>query len=105
MGNKSAKIRIAAFVFLLYFFVVSGFSNIFISTHKNHKHDFGGIGGSCTVCAQIKSAENILKQFNTALICASIAVISLCTSIGAVKAVFISSFPNTPVKLKIRMNN
>ena len=67
MNKTSTKTRIIALAFLVCFLIVSVLSSAFIFTHAEHAHDHNGVDGSCATCAQLQSAENILKQLCTAL--------------------------------------
>jgi len=80
-------------------------SEAFVLLHSDHNHDHDGIGGSCAVCVQISSLENLLKQLSLsvdgvvfALINLFVALIILFCAASLIKS-------QTPVKLKIQMNN
>jgi len=105
MNNKQAKRRIAALAFLLCFLFVSVFSKVFIFAHADHKHDHSGIGGACVTCVRIQRAENVLKLLGVGLAVALFSVVVIYFTVGILTAIFVPSFPPTPVKLKIRMNN
>jgi len=105
MKNNSAKISVIALAFLTCFLVVSILSGAFILAHANHEHDHNGANGSCAACAQLQNAENILKQFSTALAGALFIISGLYAAIGACKAIPVYVFLPTPVTQKIRINN
>ena len=105
MSNAKSKTRIIAFAFLACFLVIFILSSAFILTHVDHEHDHNGVNGSCATCAQILSAENILKQFSTALLGVLFAIAELYAAIGILKAIAVYASLSTPITLKIKMNN
>lgn len=105
LNNKQSKKRLVVLAFLLCFIVVSMLSQAFILTHADHAHDNNGVGGGCATCAQIQSAENLLKQLGTAVINAAAAFTGLFTVIAIIQSAFSDITLLTPVTLKIRMNN
>ena len=105
MNDKQSKVRIIALAFLVCFLVVSVLSSAFILTHTDHQHDHNGTNGSCATCAQLQSAENVLKQFSTALIGAWFALAGLFVTIKTFQAIAGYVYFSTPVTQKIKMNN
>jgi len=97
--------RLAVFVFLLCFIMVSIFSQTFIMAHADHKHDQNGAHGSCAACAEMQNTENMLKQLGVI----TGGALSVFAAIFAVAIIFKSA--HTPIgfqtlaNLKIRMNN
>ena len=105
MQNHQTKTKIAALAFLTCFLVVSIISGAFILSHADHNHDQNGVGGGCETCAQIQSAETILKQFGIVLCGALFAIAGLYAAVRAFKAISVNIPLCTPVTLKIRLNN
>jgi len=105
LSNVKSKTRIIALIFLVCFLVVSILSSAFILTHADHEHDHNGVSGSCATCAQLQSAENILKQFSTALLGVLFSIAGLYAAIVILKAIAVHVSLSTPVALKIKMNN
>ena len=105
MNNTSTKKRIIALVFLVCFLFVSILSSAFIFTHAEHEHDHNGFDGSCTTCTQLQNAENVLKQFSTALAGVLFSIAGLFAAIATLKAIAVYVSLSTPITLKIRMNN
>ena len=70
--RKQTAKRTIALAFLICFILVSLLSEAFIITHANHEHDHDGAGGTCSTCAHIQSAENLLKQLGTASLIAAL---------------------------------
>lgn len=99
-----AKQRVAAIAFLACFLIVTVLAGAFVVTHADHEHDHSGVDGSCATCVQLQSAENILKQFSTALVGALFAIAGLFAVVATLKAVAFCVTLSTPITLKIRMN-
>lgn len=103
--NKQTIVKFVALTVLICFIVVSLLSGAFILTHADHEHDHNGVSGTCATCAQIQSAENLLKQLGTAVINAASVLAGLFASIAIIRSAFSNATLLTPVTLKIRMNN
>ena len=105
LNSKQSKKTLIVLALLLCFIVVSMLSEVFILTHADHAHDNIGVDAGCSTCAQIQSAENLLKQLGTAIVSA----VSMFAGLFAVIAIMGSVSSDitllTPVTLKIRMNN
>lgn len=105
INNRQMAKRLAVFVFLLCFIMVSIFSQTFIMAHADHKHDQNGAHGSCAACAEMQNTENMLKQLGVI----TGGALSVFAAIFAVAIIFKSA--HTPIgfqtlaNLKIRMNN
>lgn len=102
---KQTKKRTLTLAILICFIIVSLLSGTFILTHTNHTHDHNGTGGACSTCAQIQSAENLLKQLGTASLVAASVFASLFSAAAFTQALSPITAMLTPVMLKIRMNN
>lgn len=105
LDNKQFNKRLIALAFLLCFIVVSIFSEAFIRTHADHAHENNGVGGGCATCAQIQSAENLLKQLATAVVSTASALVGMFAVIAIIQFDSSNITLLTPVTLKIRMNN
>ena len=105
LNNKQPKKRLIVLVVLLCFIVVSILSEVFILTHADHEHDHDGAHGSCAVCAQIQSAESLLKRLGTFAISAVFLFGGLLAAIAVMRSAFCAIILLSPVALKIRMNN
>ena len=103
-NNQTTK-KLVTLAFLICFIIVSLLTEAFILTHADHEHDHDGANGSCTTCVLILNAENLLKQFSTAVSGASYALINLFAAIAMLFSVLYLIEIKTPVKLKTRMNN
>ena len=103
--HRQPSKRIIAIAFLLCFVVGFFLSGIFFLTHVNHEHDHNGVDGSCDTCAQIQASENLIKQFGIFAVSLAFAVIILSAAIAVLFAISFLFGVQSPVKLKIRMNN
>ena len=93
---------IALFTCFIVTFIIS---DIYILAHANHDHNHDGIGGSCTVCAHIQSAENLLKQLAMASKSMSFIIVGLFFMATFLYVVSSLEIYSTLVNLKIRMND
>ena len=105
MNNKSTKKRIIALAFLVCFLAAVILSTAFILTHADHEHDHNGAKGSCTICAQIQSAENLIKQFSTAFLGVLFAIAGLYTFVRTLKVISVYVSLSNPITQKIRINS
>jgi hypothetical protein len=106
MKSKQTKRRVIALVFVLCFIVLSLLSEAYILTHADagHQHDHNGAGGACTVCVTIHNAENLLK-LTAAVLCAAFLLVNLTVATSVLCTAFTRFGLQSPVKMKIRMNN
>jgi hypothetical protein len=105
MKNKLVEKRVIALVFLVLFLSVSILLSIFILTHADHEHSNNGVSGNCVICIQLRNSENILRQFSEAfinilLVVYGVIVLAILRKLIAFYVTF-----DTPVSMKIRMNN
>ena len=105
MNRKATKKRFLALTFIVCFLIVSIVTNAFTITHADHEHDRNGIEGSCATCAQLFSADNILKQFSVAVVGTFFAMAGIFVAIAAVKAIASQISLSTLILLKTRLNN
>lgn len=105
LNSKRNNKRLIALAFLICLIVVFMLSKIFILTHADNKHDHNGIIGSCGDCAQIRSAKNMLKLLDTAIVSMASVLVSLFAAIAVIRSAASDAEPLTPVTLKIRLNN
>jgi hypothetical protein len=99
--NRRTKKQIFAFAVLTVFIMVSVLSLSFIIGHTEHDCT----GHDCTVCAQLHTAQNLLKQITTLIVGAAFLyagplLVWLLFQNLAARIVLL-----TPVSLKVRMNN
>ena len=104
---KRASKRVVVLAFLICFIAALFFSNAFVLTHSDHDHDHDGAGGSCATCAHIQSAENLLKLKQIGATAKNIpfAFADLFSATGALCAISYLFRLQTPIDLKVRMND
>jgi len=105
MKNKSIEKRVIALIFLAFFLSILILLSIFILTHADHEHNHNGVSGSCVTCIHLRNSENLLKQFSEIFISTLMVVYGLFIVIILHKLITLYITFDTPVSMKIRMNN
>lgn len=104
VSNRQKAQRITAFMFSLCFVMAALLSEAFVLTHADHHHDHSGTSGECAVCAQIQNIENQRRQYGAAAGSLPMAWFALFAAIALPCCASFSCL-QTPVRLKIRLNN
>ncbi|MCQ1530694.1 hypothetical protein [Lutispora saccharofermentans] len=101
--NRQSKKRFFAALFCICFVIFSLLTAAFIITHADHDC----VGHDCTVCAQIHTSANLLKQLGTAIACSAFAFAfaGLFAASNIFPPVILHIVFTTPVTLKVRMDN
>jgi len=99
--NSQTTRRMIALIACVLFIVAFLFTTSFIFEHAGHDCE----GRDCSVCAQINSAENILKQLSSAII--GVGFIAGCFILVSlqIRHIILSAGLSTLVHLKVKMNN
>ena len=105
--NMQKAIKMFTLALLVCVIVAPLFSAAFILCNAGHVHDHDNdrAGDSCSTCAHLQSAKNLLKQIGTAVKSTPFAFSDLFSAIGALCAVSYLFRLQTPIDLKVRMNN
>lgn len=97
--NNVKKIMASCMVFFV--LLVLFYSQIFIATHIHH--DCSGEG--CPICAEIQIAEAIIQQIGSAMQTAMLLITFVCIIAESIAIVNLVNLFNTPVEMKVRMND
>ena len=100
MNSKTAKRLIALFTCIL-FIAAFLFTTSFIVEHAGHDC----MGRDCSVCAQINSAEKVLKQLSAAMVGAGFIVGCLFFIAFQIRPAVSLMGLSTLVYLKVKMDN
>ena len=105
-NSQTAK-RLTALVFLLCLMMVALLSEacVLALTGHTHAHHDHAVNNECVVCAHIKSVGNLLKQFGAAVNIALLGLAGLFAVLAMLYFLAASFAHQTPVYLKIRLNN
>jgi len=104
-NTKSRIVKNIALLIGICIIMTSFLSAAFILTCSNHEHDHEGPDGTCATCVHLAFAENLLKQFSTAIITNAVPLV-VCLFISfCLKASVLYSGPFTLVSLKVRLDN
>lgn len=102
---RQGALRAFAMLFAICFIFTAAVAEQYIAKNTLHAHNTAGFNESCTVCANLSGALNIVKLMGSVL-----APINAITCIIFSIALFITFYllefeVNTLVKLKIRFDN
>jgi hypothetical protein len=103
--NKSMKKRVMALVILLCFISFFLLSIAYIISHSNHEHDQNGASGSCLICLKIKEARRMLNELRLPVAVTAIMLFNLFLLTVVISSAVNFLCINTPIKLKVRINN
>ncbi|AUS97040.1 hypothetical protein CDQ84_12650 [Clostridium thermosuccinogenes] len=99
--RKSNVIKSAALILCICVAAALFFSTWFILSHADHDCT----GDQCPVCAEIQTAENLLKQVGLVGFCILFSFSNHLSSYSSGKYTLCYVNNITPVTLKVRMNN
>lgn len=103
MGDRMK--RTGTLLLIITFVLVILLSTAFIFTHADHEHDHNGSEGTCATCAQLYTAQNLLKNL-TAVILVLAAALNAFLVLGViVRALSCKLGIHTLVSLKARLDN
>jgi len=116
-GNViNKKKRLTTLVILLCFIFVSTFSEAFVLIYANHSHDYRYNGSChedkrdfsysvCDTCLYINKLGNLLRQLRMPAFNALFMLVSIILLVTFLRSLSCRFYFETPVGLKIRMNN
>lgn len=99
--NRPIKRRMLATFICIIFILISFLSILFVIEHTEHSCT----GDDCQVCAQLQTAQNLLKQIAVAMVGASFSAVKLSLLWLFLKNANGHIVLLTPIALKVRMNN
>lgn len=101
MKRGQMRKRIIALLVSILFILVFFLSISFITEHAEHDCT----GHDCTVCLQLHSAGDLLRQLSAALICAASIYTGLLFARTVQQGTAAPIILSTPISLKVRMNH
>jgi hypothetical protein len=77
----------------------------YLAAHAGHAHDHLGRGSGCAVCAQLDTAQSLLRQLHGVLPGLTLAILALLGALSLLYHALRCCHFATPVILKVRLNN
>ena len=103
-AGKTALSRWTALLFCVLFAASFLVPAGYVIARAGHDHDDDGPHHECTVCLCLAAIEKLIKRVVTAMF-SSLAVIFALLALLIIHQVFVHIFIDTPVALKVRLNN
>lgn len=100
MNQKKVKCKIALFVTFVLLLVIFS-SELFIINHIHHNCS----GKDCPICAEIVMSEEIIQNIGSAIKFAVSLLVIIYVFIEGISIINRVILSNSPVKMKVRMND
>jgi ABC-type sulfate transport system permease component len=94
-----------AVIFCVFFVFVPLFSTFALASHAAHDHDQDGPDGSCSACAHVQVAENVLKAISVTIVVCVAAWLWKFSQLPLLVTCWGSFEGFSLVALKIKLNN
>ena len=106
MAHDGIKVKkLFAILVVVSFVLLPLISAGFVTPHDDHAQGVVGIDDHCVICAYILVVDNLLRQFGMLLRALPFAIAVLLSVSAALFALSTHFGLQTPVKLKIRIDN
>lgn len=99
--NRQSQKRLIALLCCVCLIIITLLATAVNITHAHHDC----VGDACTTCVQIHTAQNLLKQLGLAVACFAVAAAVVVVAARLLQVVSCLIAMETPVTMKIRMNN
>jgi hypothetical protein len=98
-------VRLASAALAAIFAAAAVHSTLFIFVHAGHSHASGDYDQACAVCAQFASAGSLVNSFSPPVADTPRLAVFFDQSDTEPKGIYSYDDINTPVLLKVRLNN
>ena len=105
MKRKQMQKMVIVLALLLCFVIAPLIAELYIALYACKEHDHNIIDFSCTKCALVKNINEFLRQTGTSVKAVSFAFVSVFLLTAALYITPSLNKLQTPVNLKIRINN